>query len=61
MHAHDWQSVRVFTVGQSTRSLDELAGLMRAFEVAVVADIRTIPRSRHNPRRGGFSARYGHR
>jgi len=49
MQAYDWQGVRVFTVGHSTRSLDELVDLLRAFEVKVVADIRTIPRSRHNP------------
>jgi uncharacterized protein (DUF488 family) len=41
--------VRIYTVGHSTRSLDELIALLRAFEVSVLADIRTIPRSRHNP------------
>jgi uncharacterized protein (DUF488 family) len=44
-----WRSVRVFTVGHSTRTLDELVALLRAFDVSVVADIRTIPRSRKNP------------
>jgi 3-methyladenine DNA glycosylase/8-oxoguanine DNA glycosylase len=44
-----WRGVRVYTVGHSTRSLDELVALLRAFDISVLADVRTIPRSRHNP------------
>jgi uncharacterized protein (DUF488 family) len=44
-----WQGVRLYTIGHSTRTLDELVGLLRASGVTIVADIRTIPRSRHNP------------
>ena len=44
-----WQGVRVYTVGHSTRSLDELVALLRAFDISVLADVRTIPRSLHNP------------
>ena len=44
-----WRGVRVYTVGHSTRSLEELVALLRAFEVRVLVDIRTVPRSRHNP------------
>jgi DNA-3-methyladenine glycosylase II len=47
--AMSWRGTRVYTVGHSTRTLDELVTLLRAFEVTVLADIRTIPRSRHNP------------
>src|SRR5690606_23933096 len=32
-----------------TRTLDELVALLRAFDVAIVADVRTVPRSRRNP------------
>jgi len=39
----------VFTIGHSTRSLEELVELLRAHGVKRVIDIRTIPRSRHNP------------
>jgi uncharacterized protein (DUF488 family) len=39
----------VFTIGHSTRSLAELIALLRAHGVKRVIDIRTIPRSRHNP------------
>jgi len=47
-----WSRVRVDTVGHSTRSLEELVELLRAFGVSTVVDIRTIPRSRHNPQFG---------
>jgi 3-methyladenine DNA glycosylase/8-oxoguanine DNA glycosylase len=44
-----WNGVRILTIGYSTRTLDELAALLRAHDVSILADIRTIPRSRHNP------------
>jgi len=39
----------IFTIGHSTRPLNEFIGLLRANGVKRVIDIRTIPRSRHNP------------
>ena len=39
----------IFTIGHSTRPLSELVQLLRAHGVHRVIDIRTIPRSRHNP------------
>jgi uncharacterized protein (DUF488 family) len=44
-----WDGVTVYTVGHSTRSLDELVELLGGFQVKIVGDVRTIPRSRHNP------------
>ena len=38
-----------FTVGHSTRSVEELADLVRQAGANLVADVRTIPRSRTNP------------
>jgi uncharacterized protein (DUF488 family) len=38
-----------FTVGHSTRTLDEFVDLLRAAEIALVVDVRTVPRSRTNP------------
>src|SRR6476620_4837924 len=38
-----------YTIGHSTRSIDEFAGLLKATDVRLVADVRTIPRSRTNP------------
>ncbi|HWC72872.1 MAG TPA: DUF488 domain-containing protein [Gemmatimonadales bacterium] len=38
-----------FTIGHSTRSIDEFVELLRSAEVSVVADVRRIPMSRTNP------------
>ncbi len=39
----------IFTIGHSTRTLDEFIGLLKESGVQHVVDIRTIPRSRYNP------------
>ena len=39
----------IFTIGHSTRSADELIALLRGASVDLLADIRTVPRSRFNP------------
>ena len=39
----------VLTVGHSTRPLEEFIGLLEAHGVERLVDVRTIPRSRHNP------------
>jgi uncharacterized protein (DUF488 family) len=39
----------VLTVGHSTRSIEAFLDLLRAQGVKRVIDVRTIPRSRHNP------------
>jgi uncharacterized protein (DUF488 family) len=39
----------LYTIGHSTRSLDELRRLLAAFRIACLADVRTSPRSRHAP------------
>ena len=39
----------VHTIGHSTRTLDEFIALLRAHAINQVVDVRTIPRSRHNP------------
>lgn len=38
-----------YTVGHSTRDIDEFVALLRAAGVSLVADIRTVPKSRTNP------------
>ena len=42
----------VFTVGHSTRPIDEFIALLKAHGVGRVVDVRTVPRSRHNPQFG---------
>jgi uncharacterized protein (DUF488 family) len=39
----------VCTIGHSNRPIDEFLALLREHGVALVLDIRTVPRSRHNP------------
>lgn len=39
----------VCTIGHSNRSLDTFFELLRSNEIAHVLDVRSVPRSRHNP------------
>ena len=39
----------VFTIGHSTRTIQDFIRLLKAHDVQRVVDVRTIPRSRHNP------------
>ena len=39
----------VMTIGHSTRTVEEFIGLLQAHAVSRVLDVRTVPRSRHNP------------
>jgi len=39
----------IYTVGHSTRSADEFVTLLAAHDIRRLVDVRTIPRSRHNP------------
>jgi uncharacterized protein (DUF488 family) len=39
----------IFTVGHSTRPISEFIGLLRSHGIGHIIDIRTIPKSRHNP------------
>ena len=42
-------SPSILTIGHSTRTLEEFTGLLQAHGVTLVVDVRTVPRSRHNP------------
>lgn len=39
----------IFTVGHSTRSAEEFVALLKAHRIELLVDVRTVPRSRHNP------------
>ena len=39
----------VMTIGHSTHTLEEFIGLLQAHGATRVVDVRTVPRSRHNP------------
>ncbi len=39
----------VYAIGHSTRSIDAFIEILRAHSISMLVDIRTIPKSRHNP------------
>ena len=39
----------VFTIGYSTRSLEEFIELLQIYGITLLADIRAVPQSRYNP------------
>ncbi len=40
---------RIFTIGHSIRTLEKFVALLRAHQIGLLVDIRSIPRSRRNP------------
>lgn len=49
LQANGVTPLAVLTIGHSTRRIDEFIRLIEAHGVQRVIDVRTIPRSRHNP------------
>lgn len=47
--SHNPGMLTVFTIGHSTRTWKEFLALLRAHGIERVVDVRSIPRSRHNP------------
>jgi uncharacterized protein (DUF488 family) len=43
----------IYTIGHSTRSLDEFIAILESFRIELLCDIRTIPKSRRNPQFAG--------
>lgn len=43
------KKVVIFTIGHSTRTIDDFIVLLREHGIKQLIDIRTIPKSRHNP------------
>lgn len=39
----------LYTIGHSTRSIDEFIGLLKAHHIHTLVDVRSIPKSRNNP------------
>ena len=44
-----WPQGTVFTVGHSTLPIDRFIALLAAYGIESLMDVRTVPRSRHNP------------
>ena len=43
------KSLEIFTIGHSTRPIDQFIELLEQNQITQLIDIRTIPKSRHNP------------
>jgi hypothetical protein len=41
--------LRIYTIGHSTRTIAEFTEMLQAHAVKRLVDVRTVPRSRHNP------------
>lgn len=39
----------IYTIGHSTRELDELVRILKKYGIQLLVDVRTVPRSRHTP------------
>ena len=48
-----WPEGAVFTVGHSTLPIERFIALLQAYGIECLPDIRTVPRSRHNPQFNG--------
>jgi len=47
----------VFALGHSTRPIEKFVLMLRAHSIATLVDIRTVPKSKHNPQFDGDSLR----
>ena len=43
------QKLSIYTIGHSTRSIEEFTELLKVHDIKEIVDIRSIPKSRHNP------------
>jgi uncharacterized protein (DUF488 family) len=53
-----WPDEAIFTVGHSTLAIEHFLSLLHAYGIKILADIRTVPRSRHNPQFNGDALGY---
>lgn len=42
-------SIDIFTIGHSTQPIEQFVGRLRDYEINAIADVRSVPFSRHNP------------
>lgn len=44
-----WRAGTIFTIGHSTLPIEQFIDVLQAYGIEQLVDIRTVPRSRHNP------------
>ncbi len=45
----DDRSMTIYTIGHSNHPLEKFIEMLTAHGIGLIADVRTIPKSRHNP------------
>lgn len=43
------KKINIFTIGHSTRSIEDFLAILKHYNIIELIDIRTVPKSRHNP------------
>lgn len=43
------KNLTIYTVGHSTRSIEEFIEILKTYNITMLIDIRALPQSRHNP------------
>lgn len=46
-------NTHIFTIGHSTHPIDDFIAILKHYQITELVDIRTIPKSRHNPQFNG--------
>lgn len=54
---NEWPDGTIFTVGHSTLPFERFITLLHTYGIKCLTDIRTVPRSRHNPQFNGDALR----
>src|SRR5437763_11223899 len=47
------KEITIFTIGHSTRPIEEFVEILKQYNITELVDIRTVPKSRHNPQYNG--------
>jgi uncharacterized protein (DUF488 family) len=47
------QQIHIFTIGHSTRTIEDFIAILKHYHITELIDIRTVPKSRHNPQFNG--------
>lgn len=50
--AKELDETNVFTIGHSTRDVDDFISILKEHKISILVDLRTIPQSRFNPQFG---------
>ncbi len=46
--------MKLYTIGHSTRSIEDFVLILKNYRIEIVVDVRTVPKSKHNPQFEGY-------